>query len=73
MSPACERREFLAAYLAEMAEGIVDLVEGKDPTNWEPLNSEDLERRADIRRRVKLRDDKATTIQRWWRSLQNNK
>lgn len=42
MSPACEKRaDFLETYLGEMADGIVDLVEGREIRNWERLPADE--------------------------------
>jgi hypothetical protein len=65
MSPACEEREFLHDYLEQMAEGIVNMVEGGPPINWIQLIEEDLMNRA---KEIKERDIKLRLIQNWWRN-----
>jgi hypothetical protein len=34
LSPACEEREFLRQYLEEMADGLINKIEGGEPTGW---------------------------------------
>ena len=49
MSPACEKRQFLEEYLAQMAEGIVDFLEGGEPKNWISISFEEYKIKEDFK------------------------
>jgi hypothetical protein len=46
-----------------MAEGIVDMIEGGEPTNWKELIESDLKK---VNKSIK--EEKVLFIQRWWKS-----
>lgn len=71
MSPACERRgEFLETCLRDMAEGIVDFVEGAEIRHWERLDvPEDYAAVMRDKKRYSRADEEAAVyrIQRFYR------
>ena len=49
LSPACEEREFLRQYLEEMADGLINRIEGGQPIGWIQLEKEELIRKKIIK------------------------